>query len=249
MGSLAKKIRALTIRSSAEAKLREKKRRDEAKKAQERAMLRAQTPDGLSPEKRAKLLAAQKRLGEDPRNQRIVEAASLEKRVQQVKREHHIGHVSPPVYMGEPVEPKDVPESIAQRLNRQKKERDIRHTQERVTVASLAAFANQAQAMPSVVEADHEASTEAVEQEQFGEQLKAMLARVQQPGDSDVIKGRTNQPTGAEDSGIGVSDSAQRETHREAQDSGLGGSPGDRSSAPVDASRSRGHARRTRGAR
>jgi hypothetical protein len=248
MGSLAKKIAALSVRSKTDAKLREKKRKDDAKRAHERAMLRAQTPDGMSPGKKAKLLAAQAKLHDDPRHKRLVEEASLEKRVQQVKREHHLGHVSPPVFMGEPIAPKDVPESIAQRLNRQKRERELKMTQERITTAGLAAFANQrevtaeqAAELPRIADA-----TEA----QFGEQLKAMLARVQEPKEeSNVIEAGSIERTGDADRGAGTGGDSASAPAGQAQDVIGGNVCGSSKRARGNARGSAGHARRTRGAR
>jgi hypothetical protein len=74
-----------------------------------------QTCDGLSPNKRAALVAAQKRAAEDPRAQAMLNKAEVERRVRDTRKLHGIGETVPPVMMGEPIPQDQIPMSVAQR--------------------------------------------------------------------------------------------------------------------------------------
>lgn len=82
----------------------------------------AMTADGLNPNKRAALLAAQKRAESDPRAKAAVESAEVEKRVRDTRKLHGIGEVVRPVtQLGEVVsDPAQIPMSVAQRRAQKK---------------------------------------------------------------------------------------------------------------------------------
>ena len=90
---------------------------------EERAALTAQTADGLNPNKRAALLAAQKKAESDPRDKAKVERAEVEKRVRDTRKLHGIGEVVRPLTgAGELVtDPAQIQMSVAQ-SRAQKKE-------------------------------------------------------------------------------------------------------------------------------
>jgi hypothetical protein len=90
---------------------------------EERAAITAQTADGLSPAKRAALLAAQKKAESDPRAKAKVDKAEVEKRVRDTRKLHGIGEVVRPVtVLGEEVtDPGQIPMSVAQRRQQGKK--------------------------------------------------------------------------------------------------------------------------------
>lgn len=92
---------------------RAKKMRDRAKA--DKAALVAQTLDGLNPEKRRKLIAAQRRAESDPKAQAMLARAEVEKRVRDKRKEMGIGQVVPEMMLGEPISPESIPMSVAQR--------------------------------------------------------------------------------------------------------------------------------------
>ena len=114
-GGLLAKIRKRKLQedSGRTAMVRAKKVRDRAR--EKAAELMQQTCDGLSPNKRAALVAAQKRASEDPRAQAMLNKAEVERRVRDTRKLHGIGETVPPVMMGEPIPQDQIPMSVAQR--------------------------------------------------------------------------------------------------------------------------------------
>jgi hypothetical protein len=125
---LARKIAAKARQATADAQIERAKR----KRARERdalAVANQLTPDGFTPKMRAKLQDASKRANEDPRAKAIVEQASLDRRVEQLRREKGIGKVSPPLFYGEPADargapiadPKLIPPSVGDMFSKREK--------------------------------------------------------------------------------------------------------------------------------
>jgi predicted flap endonuclease-1-like 5' DNA nuclease len=117
--------RAITQRKRQQeqgAKAIERANKLRQRQREERAALCAQTADGLNPNKRAALLAAQRRAEEDPRAKAMVERAEVEKRVRDTRKIHGIGEVVRPVtVLGEEVaDPAQIPMSVAQRRAQKK---------------------------------------------------------------------------------------------------------------------------------
>jgi hypothetical protein len=124
MVSLTKMQRALRAKqremgSALKTLARAKKIRERARA--DKAALVAQTADGLSPEKRKKILAAQRKAADDPKAKALLERAEIEKRVRDKRREMGLGVVQPEMMLGEPIKQSEIPESVAQRRARKAK--------------------------------------------------------------------------------------------------------------------------------
>lgn len=114
------------LRAKAREQTNAQKTLDRAKKIRERARadraaLVAQTADGLSPEKRKKILAAQRKQQNDPKAKALLERAEVEKRVRDKRREMGLGTAVPEMMLGEPIKAHEIPESVAQRRARKQK--------------------------------------------------------------------------------------------------------------------------------
>jgi len=113
--NIQKQITQRRSQQAASWKVFEAKRKKAERERQARMALVAQTTDGLNPNMRAKLHQAARHAQEDPRAQAMVERAEVEKRVRDARREAGIGQAVKPVFMGTPLEPNQVPLSVAQR--------------------------------------------------------------------------------------------------------------------------------------
>lgn len=112
--------REIARRAKANTAAKKALERENALKRRQRetaAALVIQTSDGLHPNKRLALCAAQKKAESDPRMKAKVEAAEVDKRVRDTRKLHGIGEDVRPVNAGGGVltDPGQIPMSVAQR--------------------------------------------------------------------------------------------------------------------------------------
>lgn len=117
--AIAAKARQLRIQQAEERSKAKRKARERQALAEANAL----TPDGFTPSMRAKLQDASKRAHEDPRAKAIVEDAALQIRIERLRRDTGIGNVSPPVFAGEPIDPKLIPPSVGEALSKQERKK------------------------------------------------------------------------------------------------------------------------------
>jgi hypothetical protein len=121
MTKMQRRLRAANREQASAQKTLERAKKMRARAQADRAALVAQTADGLSPEKRKKILAAQRRAADDPKAKALLERAEIEKRVRDKRKEMGLGVAVPEMMLGEPIKPSEIPESVAQRRARKAK--------------------------------------------------------------------------------------------------------------------------------
>jgi len=122
MTKMQKRLRAASREAASAQKTLERAKKMRARAQADRAALVAQTADGLSPEKRKKILAAQRLAADDPKAKALLERAEIEKRVRDKRKEMGLGVAVPEMMLGEPIKPSEIPESVAQRRARKAKQ-------------------------------------------------------------------------------------------------------------------------------
>ncbi len=115
MTPMQRKLRAKRREAAAPQKTLDRAKKIREKAKADKAALFGQTLDGLNPEKRKKLIAAQRRAETDPKAQAMLATAEVNKRVRDKRREMGIGVVAPDIMLGEPIPEGQIPMSVAQR--------------------------------------------------------------------------------------------------------------------------------------